>query len=127
MNKSGKDPCGVCQKGVGTYENFCGGCLYWINKKCSGIKGPLHPDPDFRYTRCLVKALTIDGRTVKELKIDDEKQEAVLEFCCLGDMLSAGGGCELAAVTSCKCASDKFCQLLPFLTNCNLPLVTRGR
>ena len=70
---------------------------------------------------------TIDGRTVKELKVDDEKLEAGPEFCYLGDMLSAGGGCELAAVTSCKCAWDKFCQLLPFLTNRNLPLVTRGR
>ena len=102
--------------------------MYWILKKCSGIKGPLHPDPDFRCTRCLGKALTIDGRTVKELKkVDDEKQEAGQEFCYLGDMLSAGGGCELAAVTSCKCAWNKFCQLLPFLTNFNLPLVTRGR
>ena len=42
-------------------------------------------------------------------------------------MLSAGGGCELAAVTRCKCAWDKFCRLLPFLTNSNLLLVARGR
>ena len=96
-------------------------------RNATGIKGPLRPDPDFRCTRCLGKALTIDGRTVKELKVDDEKQETGPEFCYLGDMLSAGGGCDLAAVTSCKCVSDKFCQLLPFLTNRNFPLVTRGR
>ena len=42
-------------------------------------------------------------------------------------MLSAGGGCELAAVTRCKSAWGKFRQLLPILTNCNLPLLTRGR
>ena len=42
-------------------------------------------------------------------------------------MLSAGGGCELAAVTCCKCAWGKFRQLLPLLTNRNVPLVTRGR
>ena len=88
---------------------------------------PLHPDPDFRCTRCLGKAQTIDGITVKKLKVDDEKQEAGPEFCYLGDMLSAGGGCELAAVTNCKCAWDKFYQVLPFLTNRNLPLLTRGR
>ena len=41
---------------------------------------------------------------MKEMKVDDEKLEAVPEFCYLGDMLSAGGGCELAAVTCCKCA-----------------------
>ena len=127
LKKSGKDPCGVCQKGVGSNAIFCGGCLCWIHKKCSGIKGPLRPDPDFRCARCLGKARPIDGRTVKEVKVDDEKLEAVPEFCYLGNMLSAGGGCELAAVTRCKCAWGKFHQLLPLLTNRNLPLVTRGR
>ena len=127
LKKSGKDPCGVCQKGVGSNAIFCGGCLCWIHKKCSGIKGPLHPDPDFRCAGCLGKARPIDGRTVKEVKVDNETLEAVPEFCYLGDMLSAGGGCELAAVTRCKCAWGKFRQLLPLLTNRNVPLVTRGR
>ena len=36
--------------------------------------------------------------------IGDEKLEVVSEFCYLGDMLSAGGGCELASITRCKCA-----------------------
>ena len=127
LKKSGKDPCGVCQTGVGRNAIFCGGCLSWIHKKCSGIKGPLHPDPDFRCARCLGKARPIDGRLVKEVQVDDEKVEAVPEFCYLGDMLSAGGGCELAAVTRCKSAWGKFRQLLPLLTNRNLPLLTRGR
>ena len=64
---------------------------------------------------------------MKEVKVDDEKLEAVPEFCYLGDMPSAGGGCELAAVTRCKCAWGKFRQLPPLLTNHNVPLVTRGR
>ena len=127
LKKSGKDPCGVCQKGVGSYAIFCGGCLCWIHKKCSGIKGPLRPDPDFRCAWCLGKARPIDWRTVKEVKVDDEKLEAVPEFFNLGDMLSAGGGCELAAVTCCKCALGKFRQLLPLLTNRNVALFTRGR
>ena len=42
-------------------------------------------------------------------------------------MLSAGGGCELAAITRCKCAWGKFRQLLPLLTNRHLPLLTRGK
>ena len=33
LKKSGKDPCGVCQKGVGSNAIFCGGCLCWIHKK----------------------------------------------------------------------------------------------
>ena len=127
LKKSGKDPCGVCQTGVGRNAIFCGGCLSWIHKKCSGIKGPLRPDPDFRCARCLGKARPIDGRLVKEVQVDDETVEAVPEFCYLGDMLSAGGGCELAAFTRCKSAWGKFRQLLPLLTNRNLPLLTRGR
>lgn len=62
-----------------------------------------------------------------EVMVGDEKLEAVPEFCYLGDMLSAGGGCDLAAVTRCKCAWGKFRQLLPLLTNRHLPLLTRGR
>ena len=41
---------------------------------------------------------------MKKVLVDDETVEAVPEFCYLGDMLSAGGGCELAAVTHCKSA-----------------------
>ena len=57
----------------------------------------------------------------------DEKLEVVSELCFLGDMLSAGGGCELASITRCKCAWAKFRQLLPLLANRHLSLLTRGR
>ena len=96
LKKFGKDPRGVCQKGVGSNATSCGGCLCWIHKKCNGIKGPLHPNPDFRCTQCRGKARPIDERTVKGAKNDEEKLEAVSESAC--------GGCELAAVTRCKCA-----------------------
>ena len=128
LKKSGKYPCGVCQSGVGSSNAiFCGGCKRWVHKKCSGIKGPLRPDPEFRCVRCLGTARAIDEREVSEVEVGNEKLEVVPEFCYLGDMLSAGGGCELAAITRCKCAWGKFRQLLPLLTNCHLPLLTRGK
>ena len=37
-----------------------------------------------------------------------KKLEVVPEFCYLGDMISAGGGSELAAITRCKCVWGKF-------------------
>ena len=40
LKKFGKDPCGVCQKGVGSNAISCGGCLCWIHKKCNDIKCP---------------------------------------------------------------------------------------
>ena len=57
------------------------------------------------------------------VKVEKEKLEAVSDICYLGDMLSAGGCCELAAVTPCKCDKGKFC----YLPNHSLPLVDRGR
>ena len=102
--KSGKNPCGVCQTGVGRNAVFCGECLSWIHKTCNGIKGSLRRDPDYSCAGCLGKARPINGRLVKEVLVDGKKVEAVPEFFYLGDMLSAGRGCELAAVTNCKSA-----------------------
>ena len=128
LKKSGKYPCGVCQSGVGSSNAiFCGGCKRWVHKKCSGIKGPLRPDPEFRCARCLGTARAINEREVSEVEVGNKKLEVVPEFCYLGDMLSAGGGCELAAITCCKCAWGKFRQLLPLLTNRHLALLTRGK
>ena len=43
LKRSGKVPCSVCQKGVGSNAILsCGGCLHWIHKKCSDIKMLLH-------------------------------------------------------------------------------------
>ena len=93
------DTCGVCQSGVGSSNAiFCSGCKHWVHKKCSGIKGPLRPDPEFRCARCLGTARAIDEREVSEVEVGSEKLEVVPEFCYLGDMLSAGGGCKLNVV-----------------------------
>ena len=127
LRKSGKYPCGVCQASVGRNAIQCGGCRQWVHKKCTGIKDPLTSDLNFRCARCLGTARPVDGRLVKEVRIGDEKLEVVPEFCYLGDMLSAGGGCELASIIRFKCAWAKFRQLLPLLTNRHLSLLTRGR
>ena len=98
-----------------------------MNKKCCGIKGHLGHDLEFRCARCLETPWAIDEREDKEVVVENEKLEVVPNFCYLGDMLSTGGGCELAVITCCKCTWGKFCQLLPFLTNCYLPLLMRGQ
>ena len=82
---------------------------------------------NFRCARCLGTARPVDGRLVKEVMIGDERLEVVTEFCYLGDILSASGGCELASIKRCKCAWAKFRQLLPLLADRNLSLLTRGR
>ena len=63
LKKSGKYPCGVCQSGVGSSNAiFCGGCKRWVHKKCSGIKGPLRPDPESGAPN----ALALLGLSMKE-------------------------------------------------------------
>ena len=48
-------------------------------------------------------------------------------FCYLGDMLCAGGGCKLAIITRCGIAWGKFKRLLPVLTSRHASLSTRGK
>ena len=128
LKKFGKYPCGVCLTGVGrTNAIQCDGCKRWVHKKCSGIKGPLLRESEFTCARCLGTARAIDEIQSLEVEVGNEKLEVVPEFYYLGDMLSAGGGCELAAITRCKCAWGKFRQLLPLLTNRQVPLLTRGK
>ena len=56
VKKSGKHPCG------GTNAVLCGCCNRWVHKKCSGIKGPLRPDSEFRCAQCLGTERAIDER-----------------------------------------------------------------
>ena len=55
-----------------------------------------------------------------------DKLEVVASFCYLGDMLSAGGGCEITVTTRVKTAWKKFRELLPVLTSCHLSYKTCG-
>jgi len=59
--------------------------------------------------------------------VDNDSLEVVDSFCYLGDMLSAGGGCELSSTVRVKSAWKKFRELLPVLTSRSIPLITRGR
>jgi len=127
LQKTGKYPCAVCLTGTGSNSIYCGICSCWVHKKCSGIKGPLKVDPGYMCPRCVVDARPVDGRPVKEVSVGEHKLEVVAEFCYLGDMLSSGGGCELASTVRCRTAWGKFRELLPILTNKHLPLPSRGR
>ena len=64
-----------------------------------------------------------------EMKTLESVVEALIvtDFCYLGDMISAGGGCELSSITRCKSAWSKFRQLFPILTNLHLLFTTSGQ
>ena len=62
-----------------------------------------------------------------EFKAGPDKLEVVDSFCYLGDMLSAGGECEIVFFsTHVKTAWKKFRELLPVLTSRHLSYKTLG-
>ena len=83
-------------------------------------------NPDYRCARCVGNARPIDGRPQSEVQVGPDKLEVVASFCYLGDMLSAGGGCEITVTTRVKIAWKKFRELLPVLTSSHLSNKTRG-
>ena len=128
LKDSGKYPCSVCRKGVGSNTIYCNGCLHWVLKKCSGVIGRLKPNPDYRCSRCKGTARTIDGRPYNEwLFVHDKKLDVVDLFCYLGDTIGAGGGCDRSVIMSVRSAWGKFRELLPILTSRALSYTTRGQ
>ena len=125
LQSSGEYPCAVCRTGVGNNSIYCNGCKLWVHKKCSGLQR-LTPNPNYRCARCMGNARPIDGRPQSEVQVGPDKLEVVASFCYLGDMLSAGGGCEMAVTTRVKTAWKKFRELLPVLTSRHLSYKTRG-
>ena len=125
LQSSGEYPWAVCHTGVGNNSIYCNGCKPWVQKKCSGLQ-QLTPNPDYMCARCMGHAHPIDGRPQSEVQVGPDKLEVVASFCYLGDMLSAGGGCEITVTTRLKTAWKKFRELLPVLTSWHLSYKTRG-
>ena len=127
LRDSGAFPCGVCRTGVGANSILCSQCSFWIHKKCSGIIGRLSDNPEYICSRCQGTACPIEIRPINEVFVDEIKMDVVLSFFYLGDMLSAGDGCDLAVTTRCLVAWGKFRKLLPILTLKHVSLKTRGK
>ena len=127
LKNSGKYPCAVCRSGVGNNSIECSQCKMWVHKKCSGISGRLMADPDCVCPRCHGVARPIDGRPVSQVDVDGTTLDVESTFCYLGDMLSAGGGCDSAIAARCCAAWGRFKKLLPVLTSRHLSPRVRGK
>ena len=124
LRDSGAFPFAVCRSGVGVNSIQSSQCMYWVHKKCSGVRGRLAEDPDYACPRCCDQDRPIDNRPVTQVHVDGTQLDVESNFCYLGDMLCAGGGCKLAIVTRCSTAWGKFKRLVPILTSKH---VTRGK
>ena len=68
----------------------CSQCMYmyWVHKKCSGVRGRLAEDPDYVCPRCCDQAQLIDNRPVTQVDVDGmlldvESSFATFETCCV--------------------------------------------
>ena len=86
----------------------CSQCKLWVHKKCSGLTGRLVADPEFVCQRCRGVAYPIDGRPVTHVDVDGTQLDVEATFWYLGDMFSAGGGCDHAIAARC-CAAWWIC------------------
>ena len=77
--------------------------------------------------RCCDQARPIDNRPVTQVDVDGTQHDVESNFCYLGDILCAGGGCKLAIITRWSTAWGKFKRLLPILTSKHVSLRTRGK
>src|SRR5260221_512039 len=127
LENSGKWPCGICRKGVGSNSICCSKCKKWIHKKCSLVSGRLQDVVGFQCARC-VRGDSDKADEVKELLLGEEgKLEYVDRFCYLGDMVGNGGGAEESSRTRVRCAWGKFRELLPILTLRGASLKLKGK
>ena len=114
-----------------SYVTFALGPHCLINYLFTGIQnenGLLQRYFSVQISMCTVQgnARPIDGRPQSKVQVRPDKLEVVASFFYLGDMLSAGGGCEMAVTTRVKTAWKKFRELLPVLTSRHLSYKTRG-
>ena len=128
VEASGKNPCGVCRKGVGVNSIYCTSCKKWIHKRCSGVKGRLKRDDNFKCSKCLSGRVVVDDSERIEVTVGtDGKLECVEKFCYLGDMIGAGGGAKDASITRVRCAWSKFRELSHILTTRGVSLRIKGK
>ena len=125
--KSGKYPCGVCSKGVGSNSIKCTSCHSWVHKRCSGISGKLSKAQNFVCKGCSGGTrVQLGGLTEISLGMD-QKLECVDKFRYLGDMIGAGGGAGESSRARVSSAWAKFRELAPILTNRGASLKVKGK
>ena len=117
-----KIPCGICWKCAGAKSILCLSCKKWVYKRRSGIRKSLRECEDFICKTC---STFVDDPFPTYITIDEDKFEAVREFCYLGDVIRQAGGYIDAVTARIRSAWKAFHELLPILTNRGISLLSR--
>ena len=98
-----------------------------MHKKCSSFKGRLKADPKYKCKRCMGLCRLVVDRPEKHATLENIQLDAVELFCYLGDKISPGDGCELAAIARTRAAWAKFYDWLPLLTSTTISLARQEK
>jgi hypothetical protein len=122
--ESGRYPCGVCGKGVGTNSILCTACEKWVHKKCSRVHGALKKAAEeFRCSTCLTGPVPVREAN---LVAGGSRFTIVDEFCYLGDVIEAGGGVEGTVRARIRSAWARWRALSPVLLQKGFSHRTKG-
>ena len=83
---------------------FC----FWHWRKFNKLLSHLVLNIAEQWKRCCDQVWLIDNRPPTQVHVDGTLLDVEPNFCYLGDMLCAGGGCKLAIITRCGIACGKF-------------------
>jgi len=119
-------PCGVCGRGVDNNSIQFTSHQKWVHRKCSCIKGGMYKVMNAFVCRGCMNPVARTGCTSVDNGVN-ANLELVDKFCYLGDMLSVEGDADAAVENRIQIGWNKFRQLIPLLTNKDIPLIVRGR
>ena len=57
--------------------------MYWVHKKCSGVRGRLAEDPDYVCPKCCDQARPINNRPVTQVDVDGTLLDMESNFATL--------------------------------------------
>ena len=105
ISKSKVDPFGVCYLRVKANSVMCLQCDKWIHGRCAGMKNVTPKfSRNFTCRRCEGNIVEV----VEQEKNLFDEVETVGEFTCLGDRVSADGGCVTAVTVKTRCGLVRF-------------------
>ena len=111
QNMSGQDLRVVCLTEADRSAIFCGSCLHGCSRNV--VVSRVHWNQiEFSLIWCPRNAQLIDEGQMRTAMAGDNKLEVLSDFRYLSGMFFAWSGCELTAVTGCKCVWGKFAQWL---------------
>jgi hypothetical protein len=126
VRQSGKNPCGVCSKGVGSNAVMCTQCNKWVHARCSGIRGRLTAVVATQYVCKTCTTGNINKPSLSNIQVDGAILEAVQTFCYLGDVLECNGGSSAAVTARIRRAWMKWRELAPVLLGPVTPFHLKG-